>query len=297
MIRYEEEIVVEFDEEKTAIINEYVRVIRQVEQIMLRPDTYGHPQDDMVTKRRAVLKTFYEYAFSNPLLAARALEEYKEPQPTRAVFMEGYRKFNAWVNGIIKSYTATNLYQLTKKAGDLRTVFASFAGLKSLQFIESLVLSIPEGAKLIESPDNNYLLDFGIRVKVYELPEKEANLYIQENPVIEGLPPTLQSLLKEKIADGMREMAEKEVADYTSIFEDKTREYRQMFLDECALKNIPLTPEQALAMGRECPAWTVKTSQTFISIARTPQSILSTRNSGYAIPSGATTAACSSTHF
>ena len=40
-IRYEEEIIVDFDEEKTKVLTEYASLIRQVEGIMLNTKTYG----------------------------------------------------------------------------------------------------------------------------------------------------------------------------------------------------------------------------------------------------------------
>lgn len=254
-MRYEEEIIIDFDEAKSSIITEYLQIVRQIEQIMIRPDTYGHPQDDKYAMRKKLLSDFYEYLFMNPLMAARKLQEYSEPMPERQIFMEGYRRYQAWVNGILKTYSACQLYNITAKTGDLRQTFLSLAGLKSLQFISNILLSLPDGARLIQSPDNNYSLGYGITVRVYEIPKSEANLYVQENPVVEALPRDLQNMMKNEIVSGMKEP--QEGVDYSTIFESKMREYRQKFMDEATLKNIAITPQQALAMGREVAAWTV----------------------------------------
>lgn len=73
-IRYEEEIVVELDEDKTFVLTEYAAFIRQLETILLKDDIYGLKQDPEYETRRKVMKRFYEYVFLNPLLAARERE-------------------------------------------------------------------------------------------------------------------------------------------------------------------------------------------------------------------------------
>ncbi len=254
-IRYEEEIIVDFDEEKTKVLTEYASLIRQVEGILLNSKTYGLKEDDRYEKRRKALKDFYEYMFMNPLLASRTLEDYKEPLPEKQVFVDGYNTFRAWTNGILKSYKASKLYKLVEQTGDLRQAFLSLAGLRSLQFIQSIQLTPPPGVKYIESPDNGYDLGFGIKAKIYSLPSGEANLYILENPIIENLPRELGLLLRNAIVDGMKQTYEG--VDFSTIFETKTREYRQFFVDQATMQGVKITPQQAIAMGREAAAWTV----------------------------------------
>lgn len=254
-MRYEEEIIIDFDEDKTAIITEYLAIIRQIEQIMIKPETYGHPQDERYNVRKKILSDFYEYLFMNPVMAQRILADYKEALPERSVFVDGYRRFQSWINGISKTFSASKLYNLTVKSGDLHQTFLTLADLKSLQFLSNILLSLPEGARLIASPDNNYDIGFGITAKVYEIPKSEANLYVQENPLVETLPSELQSLMRTEIAAGMKE--QQEGVDYSTIFESKMREYRQKFLDLAMLQKIPITSQQALSMGREVAAWTV----------------------------------------
>ena len=169
-IRYEEEIVVELDEAKTAVLTEYAGVIRQVEALLLRDDIYGMKQDPQYDSRRAKLRKFYEYTFMNPLLAGRELEEHKEELPEKSAFVPGYQKFRAWVNGILKRFTETKLYKLVEKTGDFRAAFLGMIGLKSLYFVPSLVLDIPEGAVAVKGHEAKYSLSYGIDVQIYEIP-------------------------------------------------------------------------------------------------------------------------------
>ncbi|MEM2137751.1 MAG: ATPase, T2SS/T4P/T4SS family [Candidatus Anstonellaceae archaeon] len=254
-MRYEEEVVVDLDEEKSAIISEYDGLIRQVESIMLNPKTYGRPEDDHYLARKKALKDFYEYMFMNPMVAVQVLKEYNEPYPEKAVFVEGYRNYQAWVNGILTAYTKSSLYLLCQKTGDLRSAFLALLGLKSLLFMQNFMLSIPKDASLLKVPGASYELLGGLRVKIYEVPGGEAHLYTVENPVIETLPSKLQEMLKGAIQDGLRET--RQTVDYGTIFDDRSREFTQQFLDRAALEKIPITQEQAIAMGREAAAWVV----------------------------------------
>src|SRR3989338_419720 len=77
-MRYEEEVVVDLDAEKSGVISEYDDLIRQVEGIMLDPKTYGKPEDNYYLQRKKALKEFYDYMFMTPLVAARVLEERSE---------------------------------------------------------------------------------------------------------------------------------------------------------------------------------------------------------------------------
>jgi len=254
-IRYEEEIMIELDEKETAVLTEYAGVIKQVEALLLRRDIYGLEQDENYAKRRKLIREFYEYMFMNPLIAANKLKEYNEPEPERSVFMKGHNTFKAWVNGILKRYTKTKLYRLTEETGDLRSAFLSLTGLKSLFFVQSIVLDMPPGAKKLDAPDASYDVGFGIKVQMYEVPGSDAYLYVQENQLINNLPKKLGMMLKRTIDEEMKEVFPADKFDI--LFQLKTREYRQHFLDEAIKQNIPITTQQAMAMGREAASWVV----------------------------------------
>lgn len=254
-MRYEEETVVDLDEDHSRIFSEYAGIVRQIEAIIIDQKIYGRPEDDQYAKRKKLMRDFYEYLFMSPLMAARTLEEYDEPYPEKQVFVEGHNTFRAWINGILATYKKSKLYLLTKQSGDLRGAFLSTLGLKSLQFLQNFLLPIPANAKLIDSPSNPLDLGFGIKAKVYEVEGAEANLYVQENAAIESLPQELQKMLKETIAEGMKES--REVADYTTIFDSRMREYTQQFIDKATMSKTQITQQQALAMGREAAAWVV----------------------------------------
>jgi len=255
-IRYEEEIIVDFDDDKTRIITEYTNIARQIEAIIANPETYGRKEDDNYNMRRQALQKFYEYLFMNPLIAVMTLQEYNEPPPTRGLYMEGYKHFRGWINGIAEKFPQAQLYVLTKKYSDVRQVFLSLAGLKSLQFISAFILSVPPEARPVQDPENDYVLPFGVRAKIYELPGSEANLYVQENPIIENLNPQLQKIMKEAIMKDLVQTTDKRV-DFTTIYETKMREFREKFITIATTEGIPLTPQQALAMAREVVNWTV----------------------------------------
>ncbi len=254
-IRYEEEIVVELDEKKAAILTQYAAFIRQLETILLREEIYGLKQDPAYHERRKLLRRFYEYVFLNPLLAAQQLSGYREPEPERSIYVKGYQTFKGWIAGILKRYTATSLYNLVKEAGDLRAAFLQLVGLKTLYFVPSLVLGIPEGAVPLKGPDAKYSLPYGVDVQIYEVPGAEAYLYVQENRAVKELSPELNKLLKMTINEQFKETFAN--VDWDILMNLKTREYRQYFIDRAMLDGIAITPQQALAMGRECAAWVV----------------------------------------
>lgn len=254
-IRYEEEIVVDLDEKKTSVLTQYAAFIRQLETILLKDDIYGLKQDPAQHDRRKVLKRFYEYVFLNPLLAARQLEEYNEPEPERSIYFAGYRTFKGWVAGIVKRYKSTALYNLVKETGDLRAAFLNLVGLRTLYFVPSLVLDIPPGAKPVKEEDASYELPFGIKVQIYEIPNEEAYLYVQDNKMIENLKPELNRLLKTTINEQFKEQFTN--VDWDILMNLKTREYRQYFIDRAMMDGIPITPQEAMGMGRECAAWVV----------------------------------------
>lgn len=254
-IRYEEEIVIELDEDKTAILTEYASVIRQIESLLLRTDIYGMPQDPQYDNRRKVLRRFYEYMFMSPPLAEKELIDYKEPEPERSAFLKGYQGFKAWIAGILKRFTDTKLYALVKKTGDLRAAFLSLTGLQSLYFVESIMLDVPPNAKPLNTPEARYTIPFDIEVQIYEIPGAEAYLYVQRNPTIEKLSADLKKMLKRLIIEQMKERFED--VDYNILMDLKTREYRTYFMDQAISQGIKITPKEAYAMGHEAAAWVV----------------------------------------
>ncbi len=254
-IRYEEEIVVELDEEKTLILTEYAAFIKQLELILLRADIYGLKQDPAYEQRRVMMKRFYEYVFLNPLMAAQQLVDYKEPEPEKSIYVKGYQTFKGWVAGIVRRYTATRLYQCVKGTGDLRAAFLSIVGLKTLYFVPSLVLDVPPNAVPLDSPDAHYTLPFGIEVQVYEIPGGDAYLYVQKNNAIANLSPDLNKLLKATVNEQFKEQFAN--VDWDILMNLKSRDYRQYFIDRAMLDGLQITPQDAMAMGRECAAWVV----------------------------------------
>jgi len=254
-IRYEEEIVVELDEDKTAVLTEYAAFIRQLENILLKGDIYGIQQDPHYNQRMKILRRFYEYVFLNPVIAERELKEYEEPAPERSIYQKGYATFRGWVAGILKRFGETRLYKLVKETGDLRAAFLSLTGLRTLYFVPSLVLDVPPNAVPLKDPDANYNLPFGIEVQIYEVPGEEAYLYVQRNSLIEKLPADLGKMLKLTINEQFKETFQE--VKWEILTNLKTREYRQYFMDKATLDGIPITPQQAMAMGWECAAWVV----------------------------------------
>ncbi len=254
-IRYEEEIVVELDEKKTALLIQYAAFIRQLETILLKDDIYGLKQDPENHNRRKLLKRFYEYVFLNPLLASQQLEDYNEPEPEKSIYFSGHRVFKGWVAGILKRYKSTALYNLVAETGDLRAAFLKLVNLRTLYFVPSLVLDIPPGAKPLKDKDASYELPFGVKVQIYEIPDAEAYLYVQENKVIETLPQNLAALLKTTINEQFKEQFTN--VDWDILMNLKTREYRQYFIDRAMIDGLQISPSIAMAMGRECAAWVV----------------------------------------
>ena len=254
-IRYEEEIVVELDEDKTFVLTEYAAFIRQLESILLRDDIYGLKQDPAYEQRRKVMKRFYEYVFLNPILASRELGEYNEPEPEKSIYVKGYQTFKGWIAGILKRYNSTRLYDLVKVKGDLRAAFLDLVSLKTLYFVPSLVLDIPKNAIPINTPEGKYSLPYGIEVQIYEIPGAEAYLYVQRNKGIEDLKPELNKLLKNTINEQFKETFAN--VDWDILLNLKTREYRQYFIDKAMLEGIAINTQEAMAMGRECAGWVV----------------------------------------
>ena len=171
------------------------------------------------------------------------------------MYIEGYRNFQAWRNGILEAYTKSSLYLLCQKTGDLRAGFLALLGLKSLVFMQNFMLSVPKEAVPVDSQDASYELPGGMLVKIYDVPGGEAHIYTIENPVVEKLPMKLQEMLKTTIQEGLKET--KQTTDFSTVFDDRSREFTQQFIDRATLEKIPITQEQAMAMGREAAAWVV----------------------------------------
>jgi len=254
-IYYEEEITFVLPKEGTKVLVEYALVLKEIEGLLLNPEIYGHPSDPNYQRRKDLLRKLYDTAFKSPVVAVKLLKEYEEPTPTKAIFMDGYRKFKAWVLGIAKAIERTRLYQLVLKEGDLRKAFLSLLGLQYYYFVDTLKLSIPEDAVPVEGPSGRYRLPYGIEVEIFYQERKDMYYYRYRNRYIENLGKEQRAMLKALID---REMKENFLhADLNVLFNEKINEYKRYFMEEAILKNIPLKPEQALGMAREAAAWVV----------------------------------------
>ncbi|MEW6329004.1 MAG: ATPase, T2SS/T4P/T4SS family [Candidatus Micrarchaeota archaeon] len=254
-MRYEEEIIIEFDEEKTRVIMEYANLIREAERVLSDPASFGRKEDDYYPIRKKFLEKMFEALFMSPVLALQMIKDYREPEPTKGIFMDGYHKFFTYLTNISEKISSTEFYKLVSKYKDVRAAFASLAGLKSFQFIDSLMFELPPDAKPITEPGAVYDLGFGITTKIYSLEKSEANLYTHENVLIQNLAPQLQKMLKQAIDAGMS--SREEVIDPASAYDAKVRAYRQQFIDAAVVQGVPLSPQEAIAMGREAANWVV----------------------------------------
>lgn len=254
-IVYKEQVVIELDEGKTAILMQYASVVKQVEGLLLRNDLYGMKEDPYYNYRKSLIRKYYEEMLRSPQIAERLLKEYKEDPPEKQVFMEGYQTFKKWVAGIIKVFTAAKLFELAKKTGDLQTAFLSLTTLDLMDYIELLTFNIPKDAKPIDAEDAKYSLPYGYEVQLYEVPGSDAYLYVQKNPILSNLTPYLKKLLKQHIEGQIKEIFEN--VDYNILMPLKAREYRQYFMDRAVLDGEKITPKEAHIMGREAAAWVV----------------------------------------
>jgi type IV secretory pathway ATPase VirB11/archaellum biosynthesis ATPase len=254
-IRYEEEVIIDLSEADSATIKEYVGLIRQVELLTLNPDTFGKKEDDFYGNRKKALVGVLDALYQNPIIAERRIEDYTEPEPTRGVFLEGYRRFGGILLKLIESLRNAKMYLLTKQMGDMRTVFLSFAGMKTAAFVETVVLDIPSDAKLIDAATAKYPLQYGINVEIYELPGKEANMYVQKNSVLINLSDQLKKLMRGYIASNMQQITGS--VDYAALYDRKLLEYRQYYLDAAMTSKVPITTQEALVMAKETANWTL----------------------------------------
>jgi type IV secretory pathway ATPase VirB11/archaellum biosynthesis ATPase len=255
-MRYEEEILVEFELEQVQMIKEYINITKQLEAFVLEPTSYGMKQDDYYAARKTMLNSLLEDMYKNPLIAVRRIDDYKEPEPTRGIFLEGFRKFYSILHKIREATVAGKIYQLTEKTGDLRDVFVSFAGMKTAAFVPTLTVGLPPEARPIDKPGAKYTLPYGIQVEIYELVGKETNFYLQKNPTLADLNPELKKLLRQNIASHMQPIFDA-TADYSTLYLNKKLEYRREYLDAALNAKVPITPEQALAMAKETVDWTI----------------------------------------
>ncbi len=251
--RYEEESMVELSEEKSKIFLEYVGVIRQVEAIMLNKKIYGRAEDDFYQKRITLLKEFYEAMFQSPLQAARLLSDYNEPTPERSIYLAGHQEFISWIEGIHDAYVKTKLYLISKDHDDLRHAFLSILDLKSMPYSQSFVKTVPKNATLVQGV--SYDLEYGVSVDLYKVPGQDSLLYVQKNPTIETLSAPLSQMMKDAISIELK--VSHENVDFTTVFEERMREFRQQFLHSSLENGLNLDPQTALIMGRESASWTV----------------------------------------
>ena len=255
-IRYEEEMTIEFNEESTNIIKEYVDIAKSVETFVMNPQTFGLKEDDYYHIRKKLLNDVLESIYKNPLIAVRKIEEYKEPEPTRGIFLEGHRKFLSIIQKVHDALVSSKMYELTKKLGDMRNVFLSFAGMKSAAFVSTLVLEVPEGAIPIDDPKAKYQLPYNISVQIYDVPEKEAHFYLQKCEPLETLDERLKKEMRRIISENMSPIVGPAV-DYNALYQQKFLEYRQKYMEFATSNGIPIKPEQAIAMARETVNWTL----------------------------------------
>ncbi|MEM2974482.1 MAG: ATPase, T2SS/T4P/T4SS family [Candidatus Micrarchaeia archaeon] len=255
-MRYEEEILVEFEREHVQIIKEYISIAKQLEAFVMDPSSCGHKQDDYYSARRMTLNNMLEDIYKNPLLVVRRIDEYKEPEPMRGIFLEGYRKFFSILHKIREVTIASKMYQLTLQSGDMRDVFVSFAGMKTAAFVPTLTVGLPPEARPLDKPEARYKLPYGVEVEVYELVGKEANFYLQKNTILSELSPELRKILRQTIAAHMEPILDTTV-DYSTMYLSKMLEYRRTYMEYAMNNKISITPEQALAMAKETVDWTV----------------------------------------
>ena len=254
-IRYKEQMVIELDESKAAVLTQYADVIKQIEQLLLRTDIYGIKEDPAYDFRKKLLRRFYEEMLISSLSAERLLTGYKEEPPEKQVFIAGHQKFKGLIVNILKVFSATKMYDLVKKTGDFRAAFLSLTNLGLLDYVDLLIFNLPDGVKPLSEPDAHYKLQYGYEVQLYEVPGSDALIYTQKNPILENLSPYLRGLLKQHIEGQMKESFEG--INYNIIMPLKARDYRQFFLDRAVLDGEKITPREAQVMGREVAAWVV----------------------------------------
>ncbi len=253
--RYEEEITIDFEEQDTKCLQQYVILVREIENLMADPKTFGMVQDENYPMRVKHMKEIYENLFIDPRKSIEVIESYSESIPSKGIFLEGYQRFAAIRKAILKALKELELLKRLEKKESLRELFLQMAKLKPYEFVEMLLLPFPQNAKPLEDPESVVQLPYGIVSKVYDLVGSEANLYVVENPHLTNIPAELVPYIKYIISEGMKEFSTDE--DLAAVYDNKTREYRNLIMEKARKENIKLTPEQALALGRECASWAV----------------------------------------
>ncbi len=254
-IRYEEQLVFELEGEKVDIVMSYIRFVKQVEKLVLDKKLYGREDDDAYELRRKTMNKLYEELMMNPLLAERTIIEYNEPQPTRAAFYEAYKKYKAWLNGILKKLRETKMYSLVKEKGDMRKAFIHLLNMKIMTFVDSLELLLPEGSSKLDKKGAEYDLNYGFKITLYNVPGSESYWYIITNPVLDSVNPKIIDKARELISREMPAIKGVQVKDYNMLFDEKKREYRKYFIEYAGENKIDITPQQALLMGWICASW------------------------------------------
>jgi type IV secretory pathway ATPase VirB11/archaellum biosynthesis ATPase len=254
-IRYEEQLVFELDGVKAKVILSYIRFLKQVEKLMLKDSIYGREDDDSYALRKRTLQKIFEELIMNPLVAEQTINDYKEPQPSKAVYYEAYKKYQTWLNGILKGLKTNKMYLLIKKKGDMRQAFIYMLNMKMMKLVDGLELLLPEGSKLKDHEMAQYDLDYGYKISIYDVPNYESYWYIIENPIIDSIDEEIIKQAKKLIAREMSLISSIQVKDFNLLFDIKTREYRKHFLEFSNKNDVELNMEQALALGRACASW------------------------------------------
>ncbi|MEM2175371.1 MAG: ATPase, T2SS/T4P/T4SS family [Candidatus Micrarchaeia archaeon] len=271
-IRYEEETIIELSEEDTKILKEYIEVVKLADSFLSNPANFGLKEDEYYTIRKKALAGIVEALAQNPLIAVRKIEEYKEPEPSRRVFYEGYSKFFGILSRLRDAIMNTKVYQMTKELGDLRSVFLQFAKMRMAAFVETFVLELPPEAREMKVPGSEYYLPYGIKVKVYDLVGKEARFYTQTNELLMNLDERLKKVMRETIAANLQPIVDK-LVDLNVLYEKKMLEYRRFYLDQATSLGISINDETALAMAKETVNWTLGMGSPIENIAMDAENV------------------------
>ncbi len=254
-IIYEEEITYVLSKESTQILVEYARTLAEIEAIYLKKEIYGDPRDPMYTRRTEVVKRFLTTSYTNPVDAVRFLENYREPLPDRAGLMKSYEVFMNTLQYMINKLKNTKFYNLVLARGGVKEAFLNLVNLSTLNYIDLVMLDVPSDAVKITRKEGRYNLPYGVEVQIYEIPEKDIYIYDIRQPELEKLNPDLRILLRELIINQLKENFINQ--DYNVLYNYKINEYKQFFLEAALIRNIPITPRQALLMARDTASWVI----------------------------------------
>lgn len=250
-IRYEEEVIVNLDEERTRKLMEYISFIRDVERVAGDNKFYGLPQDDMYYQRRELVRRVLDGLYSNPLISYDLLDSYKESYPERSIFLEAYQRITKWVSDTKKRLEGLWVFQEVRKRGDLQKVVLGLLKLTGVNYISSSRLPLPDGATLVAT----YEPTVNVVVEIYQVPTMEDYVYVTKHKLIENLSEELKDFLAEKIRVNLKELDLS--GDPRTIFEDKVREVRMSILDEASEQGLEITGDIANAMAHEIVSWAV----------------------------------------